>query len=221
MRAGLLDGIEAVTFDVGGTLIEPFPSVGHVYADVAREQGIDADPALITLQFGNAWKARQLFGYSRHEWYELVTHSFAGVSPISKTLFDAIYNRFAQPTVWRVFDDVHATLWSLKKRGLKLAIISNWDERLRPLLAELALMQYFPISIISSEIGAHKPDPAIFQAAADQLGISPDFILHVGDSAREDVEGGRAAGMRAVRIARSPALPALKDHIGSLSELLR
>jgi putative hydrolase of the HAD superfamily len=45
----------------------------------------------------------------------------------------------------------------LKRRGLKLGIISNWDDRLRPLLRELQLDSYFDSIVISGEAGRKSP----------------------------------------------------------------
>ena len=77
-------------------------------------------------------------------------------------------------------------------RLLSLGIISNWDERLRPLLAKLDLAKYFEVIIISCEVGFPKPSPVIFEQAAKKLGLASEFILHVGDSDEHDAEG--AAG---------------------------
>ena len=67
-----LRNIQAVTFDVGGTLLEPWPSVGHVYAEVAQRHGLPgADAAKLAEQFAAAWRARRGFDYSRAAWSEL------------------------------------------------------------------------------------------------------------------------------------------------------
>jgi putative hydrolase of the HAD superfamily len=112
------------------------------------------------------------------------------------TFFDALYRRFAEPDVWRVFDDVRPTLLALRQRGIKLGIISNWDERLRPLLGKLGLSEFFEAIIISHEVGHLKPAKEIFLAAVRELGFAPGAILHVGDSFAEDVQGAEAAGMK-------------------------
>src|ERR1051326_9281154 len=71
--------IRAITFDVGGTLIDPWPSVGHVYAAVAAESGLPAyDPAVLNAQFVAAWRAKANFDYSRAAWASLVVSTFAG-----------------------------------------------------------------------------------------------------------------------------------------------
>jgi putative hydrolase of the HAD superfamily len=198
-------GLQAVAFDVGGTLIEPWPSVGHVYAAVAREAGFDADPEQITVRFREAWRERKSFGYTRTEWHAVVRHSFQDFAEVGHELFDAIYERFTRPTHWHIFEDVRPALARLRASGLKLAAISNWDERLRPMLGSLGLLDAFDTVVVSGEVGIHKPDPGIFLHAAQQLGLAPSAILHIGDSTREDFEGARAAGLHALRLRRPPA----------------
>jgi putative hydrolase of the HAD superfamily len=81
-------------------------------------------------------------------------------------------------------------------------VISNWDERLRPLLTLLDLDTCFSVILISCEFGAAKPSPLIFQEAARQLRLPPESLLHIGDSEQDDLEGARAAGLKALRIDR-------------------
>jgi putative hydrolase of the HAD superfamily len=210
--------IRAITFDVGGTLIEPWPSVGAVYGAVARELGFGNFAAeRLTDQFICGWKARGEFGYSKAEWRVLVECSFHGLCTVSDHLFDAIYERFGRADAWRVFEDAIPALESLRRSGIRLGIISNWDERLRPLLSELRLIEKFDSIIISSEVGAHKPDARIFRAAAEALQLDPREILHIGDSFAEDLHGARSAGFQALQLKRE--FERARDHIQSLSEL--
>ena len=197
--------ISAVTFDVGGTLIEPWPSVGHLYAEVARQWGLaGASPDSLNRAFASTWQSRKPFDQSRAAWQRLVNQTFAaaGAAQPSHACFDAIYRRFAQASAWRVFDDALPALETLQARGFRLGIVSNWDERLRPLLDELGLSKYFRASIISCEAGCVKPDPKIFMRAAAELECQPAAMVHVGDSAREDAAGALVAGTRAVLIDR-------------------
>src|SRR5688572_8758733 len=212
-----MDRIEAVTFDAGGTLIEPWPSVGDVYAAVAREFGIECSAARLNAQFVNAWTTRSGFKYSRDEWHEVVRDSFLGVSEVSQQLFDAIYERFAESNAWLIYDDVIPTLQTLEPMEVKLAVVSNWDDRLVPLLEKLGLATYFDCIIYSAEHGAHKPDARIFHYASERLNVPADRMLHVGDSQREDVDGAKAAGALARRIRRSGK--ELKEDIQSLTEV--
>jgi len=211
--------IRAVTFDVGGTLIEPWPSVGRVYAQIAERHGVHVPAEQLDRQFAAAWKARKNFGYSMSDWSDLVNESFAGLAgaPPDDALFSDLYRHFATAAPWRVFDDVVHCLQRLKGRGLKLGIISNWDERLRPLLRALEMDQYFDTVVVSGEVGRHKPDAKIFETAALQLGTPAEAILHVGDSTAEDFEGARKAGLRAVLLRRGQT--AARDSIPSLDLL--
>jgi putative hydrolase of the HAD superfamily len=213
--------IAAVTFDVGGTLIAPWPSVGDVYARVAGEFGPPVPAMALNRRFAAAWKQRGKFNHSRSAWKELVNETFDGLidKPITEECFDAIYARFAEPAAWHVFDDVAPTLKELHRRDLKLGIISNWDERLRPLLDCLGLSDYFHAIVISHELGYAKPTPEIFHHAAQTLGTPPDTLLHVGDSADEDLAGARSAGLHAVIVNRRGG--ADKSEIASLSALVR
>ena len=139
----------------------------------------------------------------------IVRASFLGYGEVSPELFEAIYNRFAQPKAWLIYDDVIPTLQTLEQAGLKLAVISNWDERLVPLLERLGLATYFDEIVVSASLRAHKPDPRIFTHAAARLQVAPGRIFHVGDSESEDVAGARAAGFSAAvfAAARSRGLP--------------
>jgi len=198
-------GIRAVTFDVGGTLIEPKPSVGHVYAEMAAAHGYpDIPVTALNQRFARAWQQFTDFHHAREQWAALVDATFGPLvrEPPSQTFFPALYQRFTEPNTWHVFDDVIPTLQKLRARGLKLGVISNWDERLRPLLRNLNLDHFFQAIIVSCEAGSCKPSHAIFHAAARALELPPESILHVGDSLESDVHGARDAGFKPLLIRR-------------------
>lgn len=202
-------GIHAVTFDVGGTLIHPWPSVGHVYTEVAARHGLkDLFPEALNKSFAAAWNARRNFQHTQDDWARLVEHTFAGLCPPqrTRTLFPDVYRRFAEPDAWRVYDDALPALDALASLGLPLAIVSNWDERLRPLLQQLRLDAYFETIVVSCEVGFPKPSPVIFEHTSRRIGVAPPEILHVGDSPVDDVAGARNAGFQAVLIDRQAGL---------------
>lgn len=197
---------KAVTLDVGGTLVEPWPSVGAVYAEAAARAGLgDFDPAVLDRRFGEAWRARGFFDYSRGAWAGLVEATFRGLTPRADDarLFAALYGAFAQPGAWRIFPDVRPTLTGLRAAGVRLGIISNWDQRLGALLRDWGLAEAIDLTLISAEAGFHKPDPRLFARAVDHWGCAPDDILHVGDSPGEDVAGAESAGLRALLLDRA------------------
>jgi putative hydrolase of the HAD superfamily len=197
--------IRAVTLDVGGTMIEPRPSVGHVYAEVARRHGLkQADAAWLDRQFLEAWRAREDFDYSQSAWFELVRKTFGEHAPaLPEAYFPAVYERFAEPEVWHVHEDVVPVLEQLAGRGIMLGVVSNWDERLQPLLKALKLHSYFDAVVVSCEVGFTKPSPVIFEQAMRKLGLPGKAILHVGDNAKEDVAGAQSAGLEALHLCRA------------------
>lgn len=194
--------IRAVTFDVGGTLMAPWPSVGHVYSRVAAELGIVADPERITTQFVNAWRARGEFDYSREGWMDLVRHSFHGMAEVTEKLFVALYDSFSTHDAWRVYEDVAPSFEILQKNNFRLAVISNWDDRLRTTLRNVGLHDHFEVITVSGEHGVNKPAREIFEKTARALGLAESEILHVGDSHREDYWGARNAGLHAALVDR-------------------
>lgn len=213
-------GIRAVTFDVGSTLIEPWPSVGHVYAEVAAAHG---HGNLSTEELNQRFFAtlRNLGGVvnTKLEWARIVDVTFAGLlpEPPSGSFFPELYERFARKSAWRIYDDVAPVVAALSQRGLKLGVISNWDDRLRPLLESLNLADLFETVVVSCEVGVSKPASAIFEAAVKMLGVPAAAILHVGDNFEMDVQGARAAGLNAVQIKREANQG---DGINSLLDLL-
>jgi putative hydrolase of the HAD superfamily len=216
--------VQAVSFDVGGTLIDPWPSVGHVYAAVAAEAGLAAcDPAVLTAQFVAAWKSKVDFDCTREAWARLVVRTFGGSEEEfgpRTAFFERLYNRFTEASAWRIYPDVLPTLRALRDRGLKLAAISNWDDRLRPLLRNLELDRWFAVVEVSAESGFHKPAPEIFRRAAQALDLPASSVLHVGDSRTEDLQGAQAAGFQALLLARHRASGA-PEEIASLSEVVK
>src|SRR5208283_3042351 len=139
----------------GGTLIEPWPSVGHVYAEVAAQHGLRGlSVEVLNRQFAAAWDARAEFNYSRAEWGEVVDAAFSGLTQErpSDTFFAEVYERFSEPESWRVFEDVRPVIEALASLGVKLGIVSNWDDRLGLLLRRLGLLDYFEAVVVSCDV---------------------------------------------------------------------
>lgn len=197
--------IRAVTLDAGGTLFEPWPSVGSVYAREAALAGVPGvDPGLLEARFVAAWKARVSFDYTRRSWERIVRTCFEGMAGPEDTrrIFNGIYDAFARAHSWKVFPEVREAVEQLASRGMRMAVVSNFDERLGPLLRELGLDRHFDVILASGPLGVHKPDSAIFLQACRRLGVSPAETIHVGDGLEEDVEGARRAGLGAVHLKR-------------------
>ncbi|HTI73319.1 MAG TPA: HAD-IA family hydrolase [Candidatus Limnocylindria bacterium] len=209
----MTQAVKAISFDVGGTLIRPHPSVGSIYSRVAERQGFGPiDPDALDRQFAAVFRQRLLQRYSEIEWRKVVELTFAPFTAqaTSNELFAALWQEFVEPPSWQVFTDVVPALERCRAAGIRLAVTSNWDLRLRPTLANLGLAKYFEVIVASAELGEPKPSPTLFHHVAERLRLSPSEILHVGDSVREDLEGARGAGFQAQLIRQEPELAGIR-----------
>ncbi|HKT60325.1 MAG TPA: HAD-IA family hydrolase, partial [Gemmatimonadales bacterium] len=108
----------------------------------------------------------------------------------------------AEQHLWcDVAADAHEALARLRHAGLKLGIVSNSDGRVEEALVAAGLRPYFDVVVDSTLAGVEKPDPAIFRAALDALGVAAAEALYVGDLYEVDVVGANAAGIPAVLLA--------------------
>lgn len=207
-----------ILFDVGGTLIHPKPSVGHVYAHGAQQFGIDISPEKAQHNFIEAWtKVKDnwqeplCYGTTESEtrnfWFQVIDETFKDYTNTQdiQLLFDHLFDYFCQTEVWDLYNDVIPNLKSLKAQNVSLGILSNWDFRLSPLLKGLNLLPYFHYSFISYQVGFEKPDLRFFQFALNQMKVDPHQILYIGNDYEEDYLPATSLGIRCLLIDR-------KDH---------
>ena len=139
-------------------------------------------------------------------WRQLVGHVFDQVAPSVKELdrdnfFEVAYEHFAEPGVWELYPEVPGILEELAPR-FRLAVISNFDGRLRLILQHLGISKFFSQVFISSELGADKPDPEIFRRALNLIDLNANEVLHVGDDPERDWKAAKAAGLLVFRLDR-------------------
>ena len=190
--------------------------VGEHYRGVAAKFGLDLDAHSLDKAFRQAWAAappRESQDGPRVDddkgwWRDLVGKVLASVLSREQAaafdavhFFEALYEHFARPGVWHAYPEVHDVLTQLRRKGYSLAIISNFDRRLYPVLADLDLAGFFGTVVISSEVGVDKPDPRIFRYALARLGVRPTQAWHVGDDPKRDW-GAESAGLRVFRLKR-------------------
>jgi len=200
--------------DAMGTLIDLRRSVGSTYAELAARHGVQVEAATIDQAFGAIYRqapplafpgltGEELGRAERRWWGERITAVFAAAdAPLgTPALGEELFDRFANPDLWQVYPDVVEPLRRWHGAGIKLAVVSNFDQRLIGLLAGLGLGDVFQAVIVSSAAGAAKPSPIPFQLALEALGLGADQVWHVGDSP-EDVAGAAAAGIACLRIRR-------------------
>jgi HAD superfamily hydrolase (TIGR01493 family) len=133
-------------------------------------------------------------------------------------LADALYERSNLPMAWQPYPDTEATLRTLGERGIPTAVVSNigWD--LRPVFRSHGLAPYIDAFVLSCELGIKKPDPQIFQAACDELGLPPHKVLMVGDD-READAGAARLGCRIHLVDHLP-VDARPDALTAVLDLL-
>jgi len=200
--------------DAMGTLIGLRQSVGTTYAAVAQAHGLQVEAAAIDRVFPEVFSqapplafpglSGQALGAAEVSWWgERINTTLqrAGGSPASEALQQELFAHFANPSLWKVYDDVPDQLERWKARGLKLAVVSNFDQRLHGLLDGLGLSQWLDAVVISSDAGAAKPDPLPLRLALEALGLEAQQVWHVGDS-RADEQAALAAGIRCVLVRR-------------------
>lgn len=204
-----------VFFDAAGTLLTVNGSVGERYAMLAREYGKDVVPHEIEAGFRRSFPNAPPLAFPgapvaelaelEHAWWRAVVRDvFTDFGPFPRfdDYFDALYAAFAQPEAWRLYPETRATLDTLRDRGYRLGVISNFDARLFGLLDGLGIADRFNPIVASSRAGAAKPDPAIFRHALTACGASAEQAVHIGDTYELDVLGARAAGVATILIDR-------------------
>jgi putative hydrolase of the HAD superfamily len=206
--------IEAIFFDAVGTLFGLTKTVGDHYAYVGREVGLDLDARSLERAFHAAWRQmpqRAAIDGPRENddkgwWRELVDLVLDQVAPSLSELdrdnfFEIAYEHFAEACVWELYSEVRGVLEQLQPR-FELAVISNFDGRLRFILQHLSISKFFTNIFVSSELGADKPDPEIYRRALRLMNLKPNQVLHVGDDSQRDWEAATAAGLLVFQLNR-------------------
>lgn len=230
----LLKGVRAVFFDAGGTLLYPHPSVGEVYSRVAAEHGVVACQKQLNETFREVWNQKDGLAMAaltdekseKNWWREIVKETFKPFKAFRdfEFFFNDLYDQFASPKTWKLFDETQTVLDYFKSRGYIVGMISNWDHRLLSLCDAFDLKKYFDFMLISAIYGKAKPHPDIFAEAVRLAGVHPSECLHVGDSLEDDVQGAMSAGVRPVWIDRQSRFSKQQHQIQviqNLSELIK
>ena len=224
------DQIDGIVLDAVGTLITPTPSVADAYAEAASRQGVELDRAEIRARFRTTFGDDSIQGdrgiYStdedveRRRWRAIVAGVLPEV-PDPDGAFDELWDHFGRPEAWRCFPDVAPAVEAILEAGLRVRIGSNFDSRLRGVIA--GLPELAPIAddpVISSEVGFRKPHRSFFGAVVDRFDLPPERILSVGDDLENDVLGARRAGVRALYLDRGGELPGGVESVPDLLALI-
>ena len=199
MRSSNAAGIDAVTIDAFGTLVELEDPVGRLQAALG-ERGIDRDEQSVAAAFASEVEYYVVHkGEGRDEASLLDLRNrcsgvfLAGVAPELDA--EEFSPAFVRSLVFRPLDGVIAALRRLRRAGLELACVSNWDVGIDEQLEKAGLAHYLSAVVSSAETGAEKPDPRVFAEALTRLGVTAERAVHIGDD-EADQAGALAAGLR-------------------------
>ena len=219
--------IEAVSFDVLGTLLELEPPAPRLRAGLLAEFGLEVGVA-------DAQRAitAEIAFYRSHLHTAVDAASLAGLhrrcaSVLRDTLgmagldLERLTGVLLASIRFSAFPDAEPALRALRERGLRLLAISNWDVSLHEQLAATGLTELFDDVVSSAESGVAKPDPEIFARALARAGVAAGSAWHVGDDLDADVAGALAAGLMPILIDREGSVtpPPGVRVIASLAEL--
>jgi putative hydrolase of the HAD superfamily len=199
--------VKAIIFDVGNTLVW----LDHPYlVELLREHGVEAtEEEIVAAEYGAKRVLDEMVRSGRagsdesrgrvyfHEIFRQVGLGDDAFAPVAQRL----WARHAERNLWgRVHERTAETLAELRRRGLRLGVISNADGRVEALLETVGLREHFDFVIDSALVGMEKPDPRIFRMGLERLGVAPEDAVYVGDIYEIDVVGARGAGMAAVLV---------------------
>jgi putative hydrolase of the HAD superfamily len=217
-------GVRAVVFDAVGTLIFPDPPAPVVYTQVGARYGSKLDANSIRPRFEIAFRdedeidRRQGWRTSeereRERWRKIVARVLNDVAD-PDACFRALFDHFSKPEAWRCDPLTRTVLSALAESRIMVGLASNYDSRLRSVLAGKPDLAPLHTMCISSEIGWRKPSPEFFDAVCRSVAMLPANILFVGDDFENDMEGAFKAGMRGVWLEPEDSHPIPKGEWGN------
>jgi HAD superfamily hydrolase (TIGR01509 family) len=196
--------VDAVLFDYSGTLfrleedeswfegitVDEREVDGHVQAELMRRLTAPVGQHVrMTPEAHDAWVNRDLAPHLHREAYLHVLRE----SGLADHHAEALYGLVIEPMNWTPYPDTAAVLEGLHRMGIKTAVVSNIAFDVRPAFAALGVTDYVDEFVLSYEVGAVKPDAAIFETALSRLGVKAADAVMVGDSDEAD-GGARAIG---------------------------
>ncbi|MGB3351675.1 MAG: HAD-IA family hydrolase [Mycobacterium sp.] len=158
---------------------------GHVQAELMRRLTAPTGRSVhMTPEALHAWVNRDLAPHLHREAYLHVLRE----SGLARHHAESLYSRVIDPASWMPYPDTVDVFTELRQRGLKTAVVSNIAFDVRPAFERIGIAGDVDEFVLSYEVGAVKPDPAIFQTTLDRLGVAGEHALMVGDS--DEADGG-------------------------------
>ena len=196
---------DMIFFDVGFTLVWFNPSMGEIVTRAWNDVGLPATQEQVQQAVRQMWTeedeqvtgefpATQEFDDEAEYQRALkVLHLLDGSDEaMARAYLARVDELFNAPDAILAFDDVDPVLSRLQSMGYRLGVISNWSWNLVDRCKQAGIDHYFEIITASAYAGFNKPHPGIFHYTLEQVGVTPDRAVHIGDRYEADVEGARS-----------------------------
>jgi putative hydrolase of the HAD superfamily len=216
--------VEAVLFDVDFTIAKPGPLLGpEGYRAAGARFGLELDPEKYAQARAAAVEDLHHHPELDHDeeiWVrftEDIVRGMGGNGTDVRAVAEAITEGWLHSENFELYEDALPVLADLRRRGLKIGLVSNTSRDLD------AFIRHFRLDVdawvASGTHGKVKPSPSIFRAVLELLQVEPEAAVMVGDSPADDVEGAQAIGMRAFLIDREGRFSERDDALPTLLAL--
>lgn len=197
----------AVLLDLYDTLVESEWTAWH--GAMAERLGVDA--GVLRSAFDVTRPARSVGAYPDVEAEMRAIVEATGIEPPDDLVRELAAMEFEfMSTRVRLHDDALPVVRALRSRGVATALVSNCSHNTPPVVDRLALAGELDALILSFEVGARKPQPAIYLAALDALGgVAPADAVFVDDQV-PFCDGAAAVGIDTRLIVRRESPPPLE-----------
>ena len=184
VRFGESAPLKAVLFDSGGVLMQPIGGRWNPRADfeptvLRRNPRIDDARFAGAFEVGNRFMAAATATPDLDDYHAAMLEHL-GV-PATPDLLAELVRPVPGDVVLEVFNDVVPTLEELRRRGVRMAVVSDAWPNLTQLHADLGIDPFFEAYAISAVLGCRKPDPRMYRHASDALGLEPGECIFVDD----------------------------------------
>ena len=189
--------IKAVIFDMFETLVTLFEGRTYFSENIAYDVGVPME------DFRHEWHKneheRTIGKYTMEEGIALTLKNLGVYSEEAVQLAAGKRRDALGDTFSNIPDESIKLLKKLHEKRIKVGLISNTFSDERDMIKECPLYPLFDVAMISYEQGLSKPDPAIYQAMIQALGVKPEECLYVGDGGSRELYTARDVGMDAIQ----------------------
>jgi len=215
--------IRAVLFDLGGTLVKTASTL-TILKNILAKHGVQIPKVVDETVFEEISKEMSEYYWMRYEkfWqtYNIKILKKLKIQNNLKELAEIIYREWWDNAGLTLYPEVEETVQMLRRKGLKLGIVSNgFRKDIDEILLRVGLTGKFDVAIGVDDVGAPKPEIRIFQRALDELSVSPDETIFVGDNLEADYKGAEKAGLKPLLINQDNKVLENLNKISSLKEV--